>query len=246
MPFLVIPAIDLRGGRVVRLRQGDFARETAYSEDPVAVAREWDAQGAQWIHVVDLDGAKAGEPQHLEVVAAMAATVRARIALGGGLRTPQHVAQVFAQGISRVVLGTAAITRPHFVEDIAARYPGQVALGIDALQGMVAVAGWQEGTGVEALELASRFAHVPLVAVVYTDIGRDGMLAGPNITGLLTMARAAGHPLIASGGVSSLADVRAVRALEHRGVAGVIIGRALYEGALRLDEAIRAAEAHAG
>ncbi len=246
MPFDVIPAIDLRGGRVVRLRQGDFARETAYADDPVAVAREWDRRGARWIHVVDLDGAKAGEPRHLDVVAQMAAAVRARIEMGGGFRDGDHVARAFAGGIARVVLGTAAITDPHFLAAVAARYPGQVALGIDARQGIVAIAGWQEGSGVEALELAGRFAHLPLAAVVYTDIGRDGMLAGPNITGLVTMARAAGHPVIASGGVSSLEDVRAVRALERHGVAGVIIGRALYEGALDLKEAIRAAEIHAG
>ena len=246
MPFDVIPAIDLRGGRVVRLRQGDFARETAYAEDPVTVARKWDRQGARWIHVVDLDGAKAGEPRHLDVVARMAAAARARIELGGGLRTPDHVAQAFAQGAARVVLGTAAIKDPRFMEDVAARFPRQVALGIDARQGIVAVAGWQEGSGVEALALAARFASVPLAAVVYTDIGRDGMLAGPNITGLSAMARAAGHPLIASGGVSSLEDVRSVRALQPRGVTGVIIGRALYEGAIDLEEAIQVAEAHAG
>ncbi len=242
----MIPAIDLRGGRVVRLRQGDFARETAYADDPVAVAQDWDRRGARWIHVVDLDGAKAGEPRHLDMVATMAGAVRARIQMGGGIRTGDHLARAFAGGVARVVLGTAAIREPRLLEDAAARHPGQVALGIDARDGAVAIAGWQEGTAVKAADLARRFAHLPLGAVIYTDIGRDGMLAGPNTAGLAEMARAAGHPVIASGGVSSLEDIRAVRALEHEGVAGVIVGRALYEGTLTLEDALRAAEAHAG
>jgi phosphoribosylformimino-5-aminoimidazole carboxamide ribotide isomerase len=246
MPFDVIPAIDLRGGRVVRLRQGDFARETAYAEDPVAVAQEWDRCGARWIHVVDLDGAKAGEPRHLDVVAAMAAAVRARIELGGGFRSEDHVALAFARGVARIVLGTAAIREPRLLEEAAARHQGQVALGIDARDGAVAISGWQEGTAVKATDLARRFAHLPLAAVIYTDIGRDGMLAGPDTAGLVEMARAAGHPVIASGGVSSLEDIRAIRALEGQGVAGAIVGRALYEGTLTLEDALRAAGAHAG
>lgn len=246
MPFLVIPAIDLRGGRVVRLRQGDFVRETAYADDPVAVAKAWDERGARWIHVVDLDGAKAGEPRHLEVVAKMAAAVRARIELGGGLRTEDHVARAFGWGVARIVLGTAAIRDPRLLEEAAARHPGRVALGIDARDGAVAISGWQEGTAVKAADLARRFAHLPLAAVIYTDIGRDGMLAGLDTAGLAEMARAAGHPVIASGGVSSLEDIRAIRALEAQGVAGVIVGRALYEGTLSLEDALRAAGAHAG
>ena len=246
MPFDVIPAVDLRGGRVVRLRQGDFARETAYADDPVAVAREWDRQGARWIHVVDLDGAKAGEPKHLDAAAAMAAAVRARIELGGGFRSGDHVARAFARGVARVVLGTAAIREPRLLEEAAARHPGQVALGIDARDGAVAIMGWQEGTEVKATELARRFAHLPLAAVVYTNIARDGMLAGPDTAGLVEMVRASGAPVIASGGVSSLEDIRAIRALEGQGVAGVIVGRALYEGTLSLEDALRAGQAHAG
>jgi phosphoribosylformimino-5-aminoimidazole carboxamide ribotide isomerase len=246
MPFDVIPAIDLRGGRVVRLLQGDFARETAYADDPVAVAREWDRQGARWIHVVDLDGAKAGEPRHLEVVAAMAGAVRAGLELGGGLRTPQHVARALERGATRVVLGTAAIRDPGLLEKAAARHPGRVALGIDARDGMVAVAGWQEGTEVKATALARRFAHLPLAAVIYTDIGRDGMLAGPDTAGLAEMARASGRGVIASGGISSLEDLRALRTLEPQGVAGAIVGKALYERAFTLAQALRAAEGHAG
>ena len=242
----MIPAIDMRGGRVVRLRQGDFARETAYADDPVAVAQDWERRGARWIHVVDLDGAKAGEPRHLDVVARMAGAVRARIEMGGGFRTGDHLARAFAGGVARIVLGTAAIREPRLLEDAAARHPGQVALGIDVRDGAVAIAGWQEGTEVKATDLARRFAPLPLAAVIYTDIGRDGMLAGPNTAGLAEMARAAGHPVIASGGVSSLEDIRAVRALENEGVAGVIVGRALYEGTLTLEDALRAAEAHAG
>jgi phosphoribosylformimino-5-aminoimidazole carboxamide ribotide isomerase len=246
MPFHVIPAIDLRGGRVVRLRQGDFARETAYADDPVAMARDWDRRGAQWIHVVDLDGAKAGEPQQLDIVRRITSAVQARIELGGGLRTTAHVERAFAAGVTRIVLGTAAITSPRFLEEAAAARPGQVALGLDTRNGAVAIAGWQEGTEVKALELARRAARLPLAAVIYTDIGRDGMLSGPDTAGLVEVARASGHPTIASGGVSSLQDIRAIRALELQGVSGVIVGKALYEGTFTLEEALWAAAAYAG
>jgi len=246
MPFHVIPAIDLRGGRVVRLRQGDFAQETAYADDPVAVAREWDRRGAQWIHVVDLDGAKAGEPRHLEVVARMAAAVGARIELGGGFRAPDQVAQAFALGVTRIVLGTAAIKDPRFLDKAAGAHPGRVALGIDARNGAVAIAGWQEGTAVQATELARRAARLPLAAVIYTDIGRDGMLTGPDTAGLVEVAQISGHPVIASGGIASLEDIQTVRAMEPRGVTGVIVGKALYERTFTLEEALWAAAAHAG
>lgn len=246
MPFHVIPAIDLRGGRVVRLRQGDFAQETAYADDPVAVAQEWDRRGAEWIHVVDLDGAKAGEPRHLDVVARMADAVAARIELGGGFRTADQVTRAFGWGVSRIVLGTAAIKDPGFLEEVAAAHPGRVALGIDARNGAVAIAGWQEGTAMRAVELARRSVHLPLAAVIYTDIGRDGMLTGPDTAGLSEMARVSGHPVIASGGISSLEDIQTIRTMESQGVAGVIVGKALYEGAFTLEEALWAAAAHAG
>ena len=246
MPFHVIPAIDLRGGRVVRLLQGDFARETAYADDPVAVAHEWDRQGAEWIHVVDLDGAKDGAPRHLEIVGEMAKAVRASIELGGGLRTTEHVAGALGKGVSRVVLGTAAIKDPQFLEDAARRHPGRVALGIDARGGLVAIAGWQEGTTVKAGDLARRFARFPLAAVIYTDIGRDGMLAGPDSKGPVELAQVCGLPVIASGGVASLADIQGLGALESQGVAGVIVGKALYEGAFTLEEALKVARERAG
>ncbi len=242
----MIPAIDLRGGRVVRLLQGDFARETAYADDPVAVAREWDRQGAEWIHVVDLDGAKDGAPRHLEVVRQMGSATRAHIQVGGGLRTMEDVARAFERGVARVVLGTAAIKEPQFLEEVTARHPGRVALGIDSRQGLVAIAGWQEGTNVQAGELARRFAHLPLAAVIHTDIGRDGMLAGPDTEGLVELAQACGLPVIASGGVSCLADIQGLGALGDQGVVGVIVGKALYEGAFTLEEALKVAAAHAG
>jgi phosphoribosylformimino-5-aminoimidazole carboxamide ribotide isomerase len=246
MSFQVIPAIDLRGGRVVRLLQGDFARETAYADDPVAVAREWDRQGAEWIHVVDLDGAKDGTPRHLDVVGAITGAVHARIQLGGGVRTLDDLAGAFDSGVARVVLGTAAIKNPQFLEQAAALRPGQVALGIDTRQGLVAIAGWQEGTDRKAGDLARRFAHLPLAAVIHTDIGRDGMLAGPETERLVELAQTCGLPVIASGGVSSLADIQALRTLEDHGVAGVIVGKALYEGAFTLEEALKVVAAHAG
>jgi phosphoribosylformimino-5-aminoimidazole carboxamide ribotide isomerase len=246
MPFDVIPAIDLRGGRVVRLLQGDFARETAYGDDPVAVAKEWDRRGARWIHVVDLDGAKEGRPRHLDLVGRMAAEIRARIQLGGGLRATEDIASAFKQGVGRVVLGTAAIREPKFLQAAAVWHPGKVALGIDARQGLVAIEGWQEPTGVRATVLAHRYAHLPLAAVIYTDIARDGMLGGPDASGLVEVAKASGHAVIASGGVSSQEDIQALRALEPQGVAGVIVGKALYEGAITLEEALRAGGADAG
>lgn len=242
----MIPAIDLRGGRVVRLLQGNFAWEISYPDDPVSVAREWDRKGAKWIHVVDLDGAKDGAPRHLDMVREIARAVHARVELGGGLRTMEDVGRAFDTGVARVVLGTVAIREPRFLEEAAARRPGQIVLGIDARGGLVAVAGWQEGTQVTAKELGRRFSHVPVAAVIYTAIERDGMLSGPDTAGLLEVARACGHRVIASGGVSSLADIQALSALEGQGVAGVIVGKALYQSAFTLEDTLKAVTAHAG
>ncbi len=249
----MIPAIDLRGGRVVRLLQGDFARETAYADDPVAVAREWDRQGAEWIHVVDLDGAKDGTPRHLEIVGEMAKAVRASIELGGGLRSLEDVDRAFEKGVNRVVLGTVAIKNPRLLAEAAKRYWGRVALGLDARRGRLAISGWLKESMdlvefVMSLELEMQelaMDRLPLAAVIYTDINRDGMLSGPDAEGVMKVAQTFRYPVIASGGISSLDDIRALRALEPHGVAGVIVGKALYDGAFSLGEALKAA-AHAG
>jgi phosphoribosylformimino-5-aminoimidazole carboxamide ribotide isomerase len=239
--MLAIPAIDLRAGRVVRLAQGEPGRQTTYSDDPVAIARRWEEEGASLLHVVDLDGAFLGRPEHLSVVADVVRSVRVPVQLGGGLRNLEAAEGAFAAGVERVVLGTVAIEDPSFLEAACERYPGRVVLGIDAKSGDVAVRGWAAGTGLRATDLANRWAHLPLAAVIYTDIGRDGMLTGPNLDALRQIARASPHPVIASGGIATLDDVRRIAALEPSRIIGAVIGRALYEGCFSLREAIAAA-----
>jgi phosphoribosylformimino-5-aminoimidazole carboxamide ribotide isomerase len=220
----ILPAIDLRGGRCVRLRQGDYAQETVFSDDPAAMARRWVEAGAAFLHLVDLDGAKEGRPVNGASVRAIVEAASVPCQLGGGLRTEADIA--------------TALQEPGWLEAVSRRWPGQVVLGIDARDGMVATHGWLEVSQRPALELARQCSGWPLAALVYTDISRDGMLAGPNLDALAEMAAAVPLPVIASGGVTSLDDVRA---LARRGLAGCIIGRALYEGHIDLKEAIRIA-----
>ena len=236
----VYPAIDLRGGRCVRLLRGEFDRETIYGDDPVAVARTWAAAGAAWLHVVDLDGARAGRPVQTDLVRAICRAVAVPVQVGGGLRDADAVATVLAAGAARVVLGTVAVRAPAVAAEICGAHPGRVAVGLDARAGRVRVAGWTESEDVDALTVAGGLAPMGAAAVIYTDVERDGTELGPDLEGTRAVARAAGLPVIASGGVGSLADVRAVAAL---GVAGVIIGRALYSGAIDLADALAAAEA---
>jgi phosphoribosylformimino-5-aminoimidazole carboxamide ribotide isomerase len=239
--MLVIPAIDLRGGKVVRLAQGDPSRKTEYSSDPVAVARRWEGEGAPILHLVDLDGAFSGKPEQLDVVGDMIKSVKVPVQLGGGLRSLNSLEEAFAAGITRAVVGTAAIEEAGFLASACRRFPGRIALGIDARDGKVAVRGWAEGTEIPATELAQRWADLPLGAVIYTDIGRDGMLAGPNLEALRQMTRATPHPVIASGGIATLDDVKRLAALGPSRVMGALIGKALYEGRFSLMEAIAAA-----
>jgi phosphoribosylformimino-5-aminoimidazole carboxamide ribotide isomerase len=234
----ILPAIDLRGGRCVRLRQGDYAQETVFSDDPAAMARRWVEAGAAFLHLVDLDGAKEGRPVNGASVRAIVEAASVPCQLGGGLRTEADIATALSWGVHRVVLGTRALQEPGWLEAVSRRWPGQVVLGIDARDGMVATHGWLEVSQRPALELARQCSGWPLAALVYTDISRDGMLAGPNLDALAEMAAAVPLPVIASGGVTSLDDVRA---LARRGLAGCIIGRALYEGHIDLKEAIRIA-----
>jgi phosphoribosylformimino-5-aminoimidazole carboxamide ribotide isomerase len=232
------PAIDLRQGKCVRLRQGDYARETVFGDDPAAMARRWVGAGARRLHVVDLDGAKGGERVNRDAVAAIVAAVDVPCQLGGGVRDEESVRELLALGIERLVIGTKALEDPAFVQRVCQKYPQRIVLGIDAKYGLVATDGWLKSSDVSAVELARRFSDEPLAAIVYTDIAKDGMLAGPNLVALEEMRRATTTPVIASGGVSSLDDVRRIAAL---GLAGCIIGRAIYEGTLDLTEAIEAA-----
>jgi phosphoribosylformimino-5-aminoimidazole carboxamide ribotide isomerase len=236
--MIVYPAIDLRGGRCVRLTQGDFARETVYGDDPVTVARRWAALGARWLHVVDLDGARAGRPVQAALVAAICAAVRIPVQVGGGMRDAAAVETVLDAGAARVVLGTVAVRDPVLCARLCRTWPGRVAVGIDARDGLVRVAGWLEGAAVQATVLAREAARNGAAALVYTDIGRDGTQEGPDLAGTRAVAHAAGIPVIASGGVGSIDHVRAVAALAGDGVSGVIVGRALYTGAVDLPEAL--------
>jgi phosphoribosylformimino-5-aminoimidazole carboxamide ribotide isomerase len=239
--MLVIPAIDLRRGEVVRLAQGDPSRQTSYSGDPVAIARRWEGEGAPMLHLVDLDGAFSGRPQHLSVVAQVAGAAKVPVQLGGGLRTLADLEQAFASGIERAVLGTMAIEDAEFLALACRRFPGRVVLGIDAKEGKVAVRGWGADTGIEATEVAARWAELPLAAIIYTDIARDGMLTGPNLEALRRIARATPHPVIASGGIATLDDVKRLAVLEPSRIIGALIGKALYEGRFTLKDAIAAA-----
>jgi phosphoribosylformimino-5-aminoimidazole carboxamide ribotide isomerase len=234
------PAIDLRGGRCVRLYQGDYARETVYGDDPVAQARAFEAEGAPWIHVVDLDAARTGEPVNRDVVAAIAAGVSVPVQSGGGVRDDAAAEALFDAGVARVVVGTAALEDPAFVRRLAARRP--VAVGLDARGRDVAVRGWLEGSGEDLLELAAAFADAGVAALVVTEIGRDGTLEGPDVTGLSDVLGATSIPVIASGGVGTLDDLRALAGLEvdGRSLSGVIAGRAIYEGAFTVAEGVAA------
>jgi phosphoribosylformimino-5-aminoimidazole carboxamide ribotide isomerase len=239
----VYPAIDLRGGRCVRLLQGAFDRETVYGDDPIAVARRWEAVGARWLHVVDLDGARAGLPVQAELVRAICAAVAIPVQVGGGLRDQAAVAAVLAGGAARAVVGTAAVENPDLCRRLCRTHPGQIVLGLDARDGRLRVAGWTEDGGVPATRLAAEASAMGAAAIVYTDIGRDGTEHGPDLTGTQAVARAAGIPVIASGGVGSLDHLRALVPLAADGVTGVIIGRALYTGAVDLAAALAVVEA---
>lgn len=241
--MLILPAIDLRGGQCVRLRQGDYAQETVFGDDPMAMARRWVDQGATFLHLVDLDGARQGKPVNGESVRRILQAAGVPCQLGGGLRTEEHLAEVLGWGVARIILGTRALQDPAWCEAICRRFPGQVALGIDARQGRVATEGWLQESERSALDLARQCAEWPLAAIVYTDITRDGMLKGPNVEATAELARAVRVPVIASGGVTTLDDVAR---LARVGVAGAVIGRALYEGRLDLAAAILVARKEAG
>jgi len=232
------PAIDLRGGKCVRLRQGDYHRETVFGDDPAAMARHWVDQGAECLHLVDLDGARDGHPANLDGVRAILSVANVPCELGGGIRDEEMIGDLLELGLDRLVIGTQALANPDWLRGVCRRFPQRLALGIDARGGRVATDGWLEVSEMDAVELARRFEGEPLAALIYTDIATDGMLSGPNLAAMAEMRSAVQLPLIASGGVSRAADVAALAAL---GVAGCVIGRALYEGSLILADALAAA-----
>lgn len=234
----ILPAIDLRGGRCVRLQQGDYDRETIFGDDPAAMARQWAEQGAERLHLVDLDGAKAGRPVNVEAVRSILARVAIPCQLGGGVRDEATIAEWLEAGVERVIVGTQALKDPGWFRAMAGRFPGRLILGLDAREGRVATEGWLNVSSVSAIELAGQFDSLPLAAVVYTDIASDGMLGGVNLEATSALAGRLQAPLIASGGIGTLDDIRAVAKLP---IAGCIVGRALYEGRFTLAEAIRVA-----
>src|SRR5512146_2953937 len=236
--MIVIPAIDLKEGKCVRLEQGLMERDTVFCDRPADQAREWERQGAQLLHIVDLDGAFAGKPANRDAIAAIIRAIAIPTQLGGGIRDIPTIEAYLALGIGRVILGTAAQRNPELVMEACRLFPGRIVVGIDAKNGMVAVQGWAEVTGITAVELAKKFEGHGVAALIYTDISRDGMMQGPNIEATRDLAAAVSIPVIASGGVSSLRDIENLMAIESAGVTGVITGKAVYTGAIKLAEAI--------
>jgi len=235
---ILYPAIDLKGGQCVRLVRGDMTSATVFNADPAAQARDFAGAGCRWLHLVDLDGAFAGKPMNAAAVDAILAAVDIPCQLGGGIRDLATIGRWLDKGIARVILGTVALKNPDLVREACRLHPGRIVVGIDARGGRVATEGWAEASEIMAVNLARRFADAGVAAIVYTDIDRDGVLAGVNVAATATLARAVGIPVIASGGVASLDDLRALLEVETDGVAGVISGRALYDGRLDLAAAL--------
>jgi len=241
--MLVIPAIDLKNGKCVRLRQGRMNEDTVFSDDPVAVADRWVAAGARRLHIVDLNGAFAGRPINAGVIEAIVkAHPELPVQVGGGIRDEETIQAYLDAGVRYVILGTKAVNVPHFVGDICAEFPGHVIIGLDAKDGKVAIDGWSKLSGHDVIDLAQRFQDEGVDAIVYTDIGRDGMLSGVNIDATLRLAQSISIPVIASGGITNLDDIRRLCEIEGHGIVGAITGRAIYEGTLDLAEAQKLAD----
>ncbi len=232
--MIVIPAIDLRGGRCVRLKQGRADAETVYAEDPVAMARRWEAEGASYLHLVDLDGAFEGRPMHADVVADIAGALNIPVELGGGLRTDAHVREMLDCGVDRVILGTRALEDPEALQSLIDAYGRRIVVGIDARDGFVQVKGWVETSKVEALDLARRVDAMGVDTIIYTDTSTDGMMRGHNVAATQAMCETVACNVVASGGVSTVDDVRALAAIANPRLSGAIVGKALYEGAVTL------------
>lgn len=239
--MIIYPAIDLKDGKCVRLHKGDMGSATVYNEDPAAQAHEWAQAGFSWLHVVDLNGAVDGKPVNVEAVRGILAAADLPVQLGGGIRTLAQIENWLAEGVSRVILGTLAVKNPALVIEACAKFPDQIAVGIDARSSRVAVEGWVEESDMHVNDLAAKFEDAGVCAIIYTDINRDGTGQGLNMDSTVALAQATSIPVIASGGVASLGDVRAVRAAEQYGVTGMIIGTALYDGAINPAMALREA-----
>jgi len=240
--LIIIPAVDIKNGQCVRLAQGDFERVTDYCDNPVDMARRWAHEGAERIHIVDLDGSVAGLSKNAPVILEIAQTVGVPVEVGGGIRNMETISHYLENGVANVILGTAAVLDEEFVRQATNKYPGKIILGIDALEGQVAVHGWTQKTGQNAIDLAEQFVDCDIMAIVYTDIQRDGMETGVNVEQTRALARAVSVPVIASGGVATLADIDRLLAVRDCSFYGVIIGRALYTGAIGLVEAIAKAK----
>lgn len=236
--MIIIPAIDLKEGKCVRLEQGLMEKDTVFNDNPGAQARAWQDQGAELLHIVDLDGAFAGQPKNKGAIEAILKAITIPAQLGGGIRDIATIEAYLSLGLSRVIIGTAAQRNPELVREACAKFPGRIVVGIDAKNGMVAVQGWAELTDITATELARKFEDCGVAALIYTDIARDGMLQGPNLEATRALAEAVSIPVIASGGVSSLKDIKDLMAIESCGISGVITGKAVYTGAIKLSEAI--------
>jgi phosphoribosylformimino-5-aminoimidazole carboxamide ribotide isomerase len=237
--MLIIPAVDIKNGKCVRLFQGRMDEETVFSDDPAAMAKRWENEGAEFIHVVDLDGAIEKSPQNLESIKKIIENVKADIQVGGGIRNERTIKMFFEIGVKRVVVGTEAIQNPEFVKSACKAFPGQIVVGIDARNGSVAIEGWTKTTQVNAVDLAKQFEDCGVAAINFTDIYRDGTKTGPNIDETRHLAEAVSTPVVASGGVSSIKDIQNLLPLEAVGVVGIITGKALYSGSLILKEAIQ-------
>ena len=241
--MIIYPAIDIRGGRCVRLTEGRFDKETVFADNPADMARKWAAAGAEYLHVVDLDGALAGKSVNLEVVSNIVKAVNIPVQLGGGIRTLANIEQVLQAGVSRVILGSVAVRSPELVREACRQFGSQIVVGIDARDGQAAVDGWEVSGGVGAEELAKKMAAAGVARIIYTDISRDGTLQGVNVAATASLAKAAGIPIIASGGVKSLEDITALKAANvDGGIEGVIVGKAIYTGAVDVAAAIRLAK----
>lgn len=239
--MIIFPAIDIRGGKCVRLLKGDFEKETVFSDRPEEMAKKWQAQGAEFLHLVDLDGALAGKSQNLATVEKILAAVDIPVELGGGIRTLESIDEVLALGVRRVILGSVAVRDPELVKTACAKYGDRIVVGIDAKDGIVAVDGWGVSGDVEATALAKEMKKAGVKTIIYTDISRDGTLAGVNVEATAKLARESGVAVVASGGVKSIADIEALKPYEKDGIEGVIVGKSIYMGTLDLAKAIEIA-----